>query len=98
MVRAVYGSNRKDSDNWSVSLDSPSEVLVAHNIKDVIPLVEAAEDASLHGSYVAMFVSYEAAPAFDEALITHPASDSFPLAWAATFQQTSTPEFQTGPF
>ena len=90
MVRAVYGSNRKDSDNWSVSLDSPAEVLVAHSIKDVIPLVKAAEDASLHGSYVAMFVSYEAAPAFDEALITHSASDTFPLAWAATFQQPST--------
>lgn len=94
MVRAVYGSNINDSDSWSVSLDSHADVLVAHSIKEVIPLVEAAEDASLRGSHVAMFLSYEAAPAFDEALITHPSADSFPLAWAATFQQPSTnPEF-----
>lgn len=99
MVRAVFGSNRKDSDNWSVSLSSPADVLIAHNLKDVIPLIEAAEDASLNGSYVAMFLSYEAASAFDQAMVNHSAFDSLPLAWAATFQQsTPYPEFPTGPY
>src|SRR5215212_6014365 len=33
-------------------------------------------------------LSYEAAPAFDPAFVTHPPSD-FPLAWAAVFENAS---------
>jgi len=49
----------------------------------VISVLEFAENEERAGSHVAVMVSYEAAPAFDSALVTHQPSE-FPLAWAAT--------------
>jgi para-aminobenzoate synthetase / 4-amino-4-deoxychorismate lyase len=89
MIRAVFGSNDSDSDDWRLTLTSPTEVLVAHSIDDVNQLVHAAEAASLRGSYVALLLSYESAGAFDPALITHPPNSTLPLAWAAVFPETT---------
>ena len=57
----------------------------AHRIDDVISVLEFAEREAHAGSYVAVLLSYEAAPAFDPAFVTHPPSD-FPLAWASVFE------------
>jgi para-aminobenzoate synthetase/4-amino-4-deoxychorismate lyase len=54
----------------------------AYRIDDVISVLEFAEREARNGSHVAVMLSYEAAPAFDSAFITHPPSD-FPLAWAS---------------
>src|SRR5215210_2540342 len=56
--------------------------MMANRIEKVLPVLEFAESEARSGSYVAVLLSYEAAPAFDPALITHSPSD-FPLAWAA---------------
>ncbi len=53
----------------------------AHRIEDVLSVLNFAESAAHSGSYVAVMLSYEAAPAFDPALVTHAPTD-FPLAWA----------------
>ena len=55
---------------------------LAKKIDDVLSVLEFAENEARNGSNVAVLLSYEAAPAFDSALITHPPSE-FPLAWAA---------------
>lgn len=89
MVTAVFGSNSNTCRDWNLTLTSPSGVLVAHTPAEVIDLVEAAEQASLHGSYVAMLLTYEAAPAFDAVLQTHSPINSLPLAWAAIFPEPS---------
>ena len=47
-------------------------------------MLEFAEREARSGSHVAVLLSYEAAPAFDPAFVTHAPSD-FPLAWAAVF-------------
>jgi para-aminobenzoate synthetase / 4-amino-4-deoxychorismate lyase len=60
----------------------------AEKIEDVLSVLEFAERAARSGSHVAVMLSYEAAPAFDSALVTHPPSD-FPLAWAAVFANSS---------
>ena len=60
----------------------------ATRIEDVIPVLEFAEREARSGSFVAVLLSYEAAPAFDPAFITHPPSD-FPLAWASVFETAS---------
>lgn len=99
MFRAVYGSNSNASDNWSISLTSPKDVLVAQSVKEVVPLIAAAEQASRRGSFVAMFLSYEAAPAFDTALITQSSNSSLPLAWAGIFSEASSyPEIPTAAY
>ena len=59
----------------------------ANRIEDVLSVLEFAESEARSGSHVAVMLSYEAAPAFDPALVTHKPSD-FPLAWAAVFAST----------
>lgn len=85
MIRAVYGSTTSNSKDWCLTLRSPSDVLTAHSIDEVSEVVQAGEDASLGGAYVALMLSYEAASAFDSALVTHTPHSSLPLAWAAVF-------------
>src|SRR5215204_1666712 len=60
----------------------------ARKIDDVLAVLEFAEREARSGSHVAVMLSYEAAPAFDPAFVTHPPSD-FPLAWAAVFENAS---------
>jgi para-aminobenzoate synthetase/4-amino-4-deoxychorismate lyase len=57
----------------------------ATRIEEVVPVLEFAEREARSGSHVAVMLSYEAAPAFDQAFVTHQPSD-FPLAWAAVFE------------
>jgi para-aminobenzoate synthetase / 4-amino-4-deoxychorismate lyase len=54
----------------------------ANDIEDVTAVLEFAERKARAGSQVAVLLSYEAAPAFDPAFVTH-APTEFPLAWAA---------------
>jgi para-aminobenzoate synthetase/4-amino-4-deoxychorismate lyase len=57
----------------------------ARIIEEVVPVLEFAEREAHSGSHVAVMLSYEAAPAFDQAFVTHEPSD-FPLAWAAVLE------------
>ena len=66
---------------------------IATRLEDVFSVLEFAENAARCGSHVAVMLSYEAAPAFDSALITHGPSE-FPLAWAAVSENT--PELTSG--
>jgi para-aminobenzoate synthetase / 4-amino-4-deoxychorismate lyase len=63
----------------------------AHRIDEVVSVLEFAEREARSGSHVAVLLSYEAAPAFDPAFVTHAPSD-FPLAWAAVFDDVAAGE------
>lgn len=67
-----------------LSLDDPSETLIAHTPADVRPCLEAAETAGRRGAYAAGFVTYEAGAAFELATRA-PERDGLPLAWFAVF-------------
>ena len=75
MPRFVFGS---------VQLDSFTSELSATRVDEVLRVLEFAERESNLGSYVAVMLSYEAAPAFDPVLSVHQPSE-FPLAWAGAF-------------
>src|ERR1051326_2243928 len=75
MPRFVFGS---------LQLDSHARELRANNISEVLSVLDFAERESKAGAYVAVMLSYEAAPAFDSVFAVHEPSD-FPLAWAAAF-------------
>jgi para-aminobenzoate synthetase/4-amino-4-deoxychorismate lyase len=66
-------------------------VRTANRIDEVIQVLEFAEREARSGSQVVVLLSYEAAPAFDPAFVTHPPSD-FPLAWAAVYENTPADE------
>ena len=68
----------------SLQFHSPVYEMIANDIGEVLAVLEFADREAKAGSYVAVILSYEAAPAFDPVLAVHEPSD-FPLAWAAVF-------------
>ena len=64
---------------------APRERLVAWALGDVPKVLAAAEQAALDGAWCVGYVRYEAAAAFDAALITHAAEG--PLAWFAVYDR-----------
>ena len=79
---------------WNASFGRPSSQRVARTLDEVIPLVQSAEAAARDGSWVAVALSYEAAPAFDSAL-TVKAGSEFPLAWMGVFAGPSSSKLAT---
>lgn len=85
MPSVVFGSPTKPSpDDWRFSSSSPTKILVARNPGEVIPLLQSVEASTAAGCFAVLLLSYEAAPAFDSVLATHP-NEEFPVAWAAIF-------------
>jgi para-aminobenzoate synthetase/4-amino-4-deoxychorismate lyase len=62
-------------------------VLRAERVDEVLPVLAAVERAVAGGLHAAGFVAYEAAPAFDPALTTHPPDPRLPLAWFALYER-----------
>jgi para-aminobenzoate synthetase/4-amino-4-deoxychorismate lyase len=73
-------------DLWRFNAESATRVLCARQLDEVLPLLKAVEEAAASGKWAVVVLGYEAAPAFDRALVTHP-PDDFPLAWAALFDK-----------
>jgi para-aminobenzoate synthetase / 4-amino-4-deoxychorismate lyase len=70
-----------DGPRLRQAFGAPREVLVAHRMEDVRAVLDAAQAAALRGAWCVGYLRYEAAPAFDAALVTYPAEG--PLAWFA---------------
>lgn len=79
---------------------APEAVYTATRLEDVRPLLTRAEAAAQDGRWVAVMLSYDAAPAFDPAMRERPAAPpatppatlpptALPVAWAAEFDQLS---------
>jgi para-aminobenzoate synthetase/4-amino-4-deoxychorismate lyase len=81
----MYGARFDDAiARRSFSLVDPLEELVADSLDQVQDVIGAASAASRSGRWVAGYVTYEAAPAFDGALVVRPGA-SGPLAWFGVF-------------
>lgn len=70
-------------------LQDPSEILVADQLDQVKPVLRRAVEASEGGLLAGGFVSYEAAPAFDNAMRTRSAGQ-VPLVWFGIFDRAET--------
>src|SRR5580765_3021780 len=104
MIEATFGSRDLQTQGLPTCFHSPLEILTANRHEEVIPLLKAAAAAAQAGRWVALLLSYEAAPAFDRAMKTRPAM-GLPLAWAAVFEapaatspDTVTAEYEVGPW
>lgn len=71
---------------WNASFGEPFEQRAVYALDEVIPLLRDAEAAAKDGRWVALALSYEAAPAFDSALKVRRSSE-FPLAWMGVFEK-----------
>lgn len=68
------------------SFSDPVEVLRADALDEVVGLLERVEARTEAGAEAVGFVAYEAATAFDSALVTHPPRPGLPLAWFAIYE------------
>ena len=84
-----FGARRaEEGKGWNASLRDPRSILIARSLDEVIPLLEEAGSAASRGSWVALALSYDSAPAFDSALESHREAD-FPLLWCGIFDETA---------
>jgi para-aminobenzoate synthetase/4-amino-4-deoxychorismate lyase len=79
-----------------------SQVVEANTLDQVVPVLTSIESEVAAGRWAAGFVSYEAAPAFDEALTVRASpggTDRAPLAWFAVFdQRVEAPPIRPAPY
>jgi len=63
----------------------PFRILEVHTLSDILPALETIDRAVQQGHWAAGFLAYEAAPAFDPAMVTHPPVEGLPLLWFGLF-------------
>lgn len=86
MTAVLFESFGKQNDSWSACVHSPIATWFAYSLDEVLPSLQWAEESSLNGYWVAVLVSYEAAPAFDRALRVHH-NQGFPLVCVLVFDR-----------
>jgi para-aminobenzoate synthetase / 4-amino-4-deoxychorismate lyase len=64
---------------------APRRIITAASLAQVRPALREVEASVAAGAWAVGFVAYEAAPAFDAALITRPAHGPTPLLWFGIF-------------
>ncbi|MCM3904022.1 MAG: aminodeoxychorismate synthase component I [Pyrinomonadaceae bacterium] len=96
MPEVMFGSSDTQAKGLHLAFSSPLTTYSAARLEEVVPLLRAAESAAKSGAWVVLMLSYEAAPAFDDALKTH-TPGLLPLAWAAVFDKPATPEKPAAP-
>ena len=71
----------------SFRFDGFRAIVRADALDEVLPALREVEGAVAAGAHAAGFVAYEAAPAFDPALVTHRPDPRLPLLWFALFDR-----------
>ncbi len=85
MLGTMFGARFDDGETGrSFALVRPEDQIVATEIDDVVLAVSEASRAAAAGKWVAGYVAYEAAPAFDDALTVRSGYGG-PLAWFGVF-------------
>lgn len=70
----------------ALALDSPTEVVTARELSEVLPALRRVQQAQQErGCYAAGYIAYEAAPAFDAGMQTHARYADEPLVYFALF-------------
>ncbi|HSJ23866.1 MAG TPA: aminodeoxychorismate synthase component I [Longimicrobiales bacterium] len=70
----------------------PRQIIEARSLDEVRPALDEVAAAAARGAWAAGFVAYEAAPAFDAALVTREPTGPAPLAWFAICDGPDTDE------
>lgn len=75
----------------NIALSDPVETLIAQTVLDVPAVLERVATLAETGLWLAGFVAYEAAAAFDAALVGHTPVEGLPVAAFAAFRGPSKP-------
>lgn len=90
-VRLVYDFPDQIGGTQRFCFAHPVEIIEARSIEEVMPALRAVQKAVDSGFYVAGFVGYEAAPAFDRSHVVREGSKT-PLLWFGVFREPSPPD------
>ena len=69
-----------------LTFQNPIQLITAHTIEDVLPCFQLIQNAIDEGYYAAGFLSYECAPAFDQAYTVRN-EQKMPLLWFGIFSE-----------
>ena len=72
--------HQPETDQW-LRFEHPQQIITAQQMSDVAPALAQVERLVTQGLHAAGFISYEASPAFDDALVVREDSSNFPLLW-----------------
>lgn len=78
-----------DRKGRSFVFEEPVGEVAAWTLDEVLPAIREVQSAGARGLHAAGFIAYEAAPAFDHALVTHPPVPGLPLAWFGLYARRS---------
>ncbi|MGE6720800.1 aminodeoxychorismate synthase component I [Peribacillus frigoritolerans] len=95
----IFHFTDKQGDSRPLYFANPIKVITAHSIKDVLPQFQKVQEAIEQGNYAAGYVSYEAAPAFEQSFKVKDGA-KMPLLWFGIFDkpEEEIPEKMTGAF
>lgn len=79
--------HQPENDQW-LRFDCPQQIVTALQISDVVPALATVEAWVEQGLHAAGFISYEASPAFDDALAVRADESNFPLLWFGLYAAT----------
>lgn len=69
-----------------LTFNNPIEIIIANTVEEVLPCFDLIEKAIKDGYYVAGYMSYECAPAFDPAFKVK-SGNKMPLVWFGVFDE-----------
>ncbi|MGG3477070.1 aminodeoxychorismate synthase component I [Peribacillus frigoritolerans] len=95
----IFHFTDKQGDSRPLYFANPKKVITAHSIEDVLPQFQKVQEAIEQGNYAAGYVSYEAAPAFEQSFKVKDGA-KMPLLWFGIFDkpEAEIPEKMTGAF
>ncbi|MFK9117695.1 aminodeoxychorismate synthase component I [Peribacillus frigoritolerans] len=95
----IFHFTDKQGDSRPLYFANPKKVITAHSIEDVLPQFQKVQEAIEQGNYAAGYVSYEAAPAFEQSFKVKGGA-KMPLLWFGIFDkpEEEIPEKMTGAF
>ncbi|MGM1034896.1 MAG: aminodeoxychorismate synthase component I [Bacillota bacterium] len=95
----IFHFTDKLGDRRPLYFANPKKVITAHSIEDVLPQFQKVQEAIEQGNYAAGYVSYEAAPAFEQSFKVKDGA-KMPLLWFGIFDkpEEEIPEKMTGAF
>jgi para-aminobenzoate synthetase/4-amino-4-deoxychorismate lyase len=90
-VRARIDFPDETGARLDLTFSEPRRILTARRATAVPAVIADAEAQALRGAWVVGCVAYEAAPAFDAALVTRPSPEVVPLAIFAVYDRPDAP-------
>ncbi len=77
--------HQPETDQW-LRFERPQQIITVRQIGDVLPTLAQVEALVEQGLHAAGFISYEASPALDDALVVQADDSNFPLLWFGLYR------------